>query len=81
MHTFLQTKMEQQNIAIMLSVKMKMEKIPFRNQDNDYKRIHQLCKRYLREHCEHEIIYDDIDMDLDTSKTIVYCKKCETCFS
>ena len=36
----------------------------------------QLLEVFIREKCEHEYEYDDIDISLDKSQRICYCKKC-----
>lgn len=38
-------------------------------------------KLRLREICHHIIVEDDIDIDVDRSKHIVYCDRCETTFN
>jgi len=43
------------------------------------KKINELTKlleENLREYCDHEYEYDDIDISLDKSQKICYCKKC-----
>jgi hypothetical protein len=74
---FYTTKM---NTNIMLSVKLKLETIPIKEQDADFKEIHSQVKKYLSKHCKHIIIEDLIDLDADTSRIVRYCRKCETCF-
>jgi hypothetical protein len=69
------------NISLMLSVKQKLERIPISNQDPEYKNIHCLVKKYLKDHCQHSIVTDSIDIDLDRSMTFHYCEYCETTFS
>lgn len=44
------------------------------------KKIKSLVGDYLTEYCEHSIINDFIDIDLDRSKYIRYCEKCELTF-
>ena len=48
--------------------------------DPEYKEILHYVERYIKTHCKHEIIQDLIDIDPDRSKTIFYCKHCETTF-
>ena len=40
----------------------------------------KLLEKNIKENCEHEYEYDDIDISLDTSKKICYCKKCMLTF-
>ena len=43
--------------------------------------IYKKVQIYIETYCQHELVEDLIDIDLDRSKTIVYCSKCETTFS
>ena len=47
------------------------------------KKINELTKLLeivIKENCQHEYEYDDIDISLDTSQKICYCKKCMLTF-
>lgn len=46
----------------------------------EYSIIQQLIDEYIMKYCEHNIIYDSIDITPDTSKTIRYCTHCYTDF-
>ena len=35
-----------------------------------------LIEEFIRENCDHVYEYDDIDISLDKSQKICYCKKC-----
>lgn len=35
-----------------------------------------LLEVFIKENCDHEYEYDDIDISLDKSQKICYCKKC-----
>ena len=48
--------------------------------DPEYREILNYVEKYIKKHCKHEIIQDLIDIDPDRSKTIFYCKHCETTF-
>jgi len=43
-----------------------------------YSKIYYQIIDYLKEHCQHEIITDTIDIDGDRSQTVYYCTKCYT---
>ena len=49
--------------------------------NDEYKEILHYVEKYIKTHCKHEIIQDLIDIDPDRSKTIFYCKHCETTFN
>ena len=40
----------------------------------------KLLEKTLRETCDHEYEYDDIDISLDKSQRICYCKRCMLTF-
>ena len=44
---------------------------------NELTKLLEIC---IRENCEHEYEYDDIDISLDKSQKICYCKKCMLTF-
>jgi hypothetical protein len=55
------------------------KKIIMLNSYDIIKKISELTKlleEKLRENCDHDYEYDDIDISLDKSQKICYCKKC-----
>lgn len=44
---------------------------------NHIKEFKKICDKEIETLCDHEFVYDTIDTDLDTSKSICYCKICE----
>jgi hypothetical protein len=38
--------------------------------------LKSICKKYIEKLCNHDFVLDSIDIDLDRSKTISYCKFC-----
>ena len=44
----------------------------------EYLLIQKLIDEYIMKHCEHNIVYDYIDITPDTSKRIRYCTHCYT---
>ena len=42
----------------------------------EYANIQKLVDEYIMKHCEHNIVYDYIDITPDTSKQIRYCTHC-----
>jgi hypothetical protein len=47
---------------------------------NKINELTKLLEKKIRENCEHEYEYDDIDISLDKSQRICYCKKCMLTF-
>jgi hypothetical protein len=75
----------QPDISTMLSVKFKIEGLLYNTQaplakPPDLLQIHSMVLDYLHNNCKHEIIKDSIDVGIEKSQTIYYCKFCETCF-
>ena len=67
------------NTHIRQLIKMKKMYIP--TEDKEINEIFDKIKTYLRNHCEHTMITDLIDIDPDRSKEIQYCTKCYTILS
>ena len=42
----------------------------------EYKAIYDLMRVFTRKRCQHTIEQDMIDIDLDRSQIIYYCKRC-----
>jgi len=55
----------------------KMIKINFTNEKNKFLNLIDFCNSQIKSLCKHEFIDDNIDIDLDNSHTITYCKLCE----
>jgi ribonuclease HIII len=49
--------------------------------DTEYNSIVDSIKHYIMKHCIHDKVYDSVDIDPETSKTICYCKNCHETFS
>ena len=43
----------------------------------DYTSICQQIDQYIEQYCQHEFVYDWIDVDPEHSRRIQYCKHCE----
>lgn len=48
-----------------------------KNEINRYMNCNKICSRYIINNCKHEYIEDEIDIDENTSKKILYCRICE----
>jgi len=46
--------------------------------NSEYKKIYDLILNYIKTHCNHKIIEDYIDIDIDKTKKIHFCEKCLT---
>ena len=49
----------------------------FVERKKEIQNLKKQCDMYIHSLCNHEFIKDEIDIDPDRSKTIVYCRFCE----
>ena len=65
-------------VTAMIRVKTILSsKIP---NNQEYNTIVDLINEYVKKHCNHNIVYDTIDITPDYSKTIRFCMECYTDF-
>lgn len=64
------------DVDIMIQITGLLESLPCQEQNNDYKKIVTMVNTYLSKHCQHRIITDYIDTDVECGETIQYCEKC-----
>jgi hypothetical protein len=62
-------------IEKMISFKLNLENYKT-CEDENLKYIYRIINKYILDNCNHDIVHDSIDMDLDTSIIIYYCTKC-----
>tara|TARA_A100001388_G_scaffold197023_1_gene148752 strand:- start:1667 stop:1900 length:234 start_codon:yes stop_codon:yes gene_type:complete len=67
---------QQYDIEVMLNAYNLLESLPDELRCVEYKKILKGIHNYIINNCKHEYITDMIDVDVERSKTIVYCKKC-----
>lgn len=67
------------DIDKMKQIKHILEYCTFKN--SEHKDILNATNDFLLKYCVHKIVKDSIDIDLDRSKTIYYCEKCELTFN
>jgi hypothetical protein len=74
----METSTEQQpDIDVFVRVIQLLETNQPINCNDDYNQIRLLAKLYLKNYCNHSIITDYIDTDVDNGgETIKYCEKC-----
>lgn len=63
-------------IETMIRSKQLLETIPIELQNGLYKNIIKQINSFIENYCNHQFIYDTIDINPDYSQTIQYCKKC-----
>ena len=63
--------------VFLICIKDQKIKMDYTNELKQIKKLINLCNLNIKNMCKHEFIEDDIDINLDTSKKIVYCKICE----
>ena len=64
------------DIVAMTRTMTNLTSIPQEMQNADYRKIVKYVNEYLINHCQHDIVTDSIDTDIDVSKTIHYCQIC-----
>jgi len=73
---------ETNNVCLELYTYLNSKKVMLTGYDI-IKKVNELTKlleTFIRENCEHDYEYDDIDISLDRSQRICYCKKCMLTF-
>jgi hypothetical protein len=73
--------MSDDELENIISINVQLDKIPPSEQSIEYQGIVHAVKTYLKNRCDHNFLYDYVDIDPDTSKQICYCNKCYTSFS
>ena len=71
-----------ENIYLELYKYLNKTKVMLNSYDivNKINELTKLLEIVIRENCDHEYEYDDIDISLDKSQKICYCKKCMLTF-
>lgn len=64
------------DIVAMTRTMTNLTSIPQEMQNADYRKIVKYVNEYLIKHCQHNIVTDSIDIDVDMSETIHYCQIC-----
>ena len=73
--------MEFTELDILIKVKETLSCIPIDKQSVEYENINFKINCLIHKRCNHDIIFDDIDIDIDKSESICYCTKCYLTFS
>jgi hypothetical protein len=73
---------ENDNVYLELYKYLNNKKVMLNSYDiiNKINELIKLLEINIRESCNHEYEYDDIDISLDKSQKICYCKKCMLTF-
>ena len=69
-----------ESVILMVHAKVHLDFLSPNYQNPEYSKILDLVNQYLQKYCQHRIVTDTIDIDLDHSKTIHYCELCEQTF-
>lgn len=73
--------MSSETVEIMSRVNELLQAIPPEQQNEDNKKIREDVKKYLLNHCNHQIIQDYVDVDVEHSMVVYYCEHCKQTFS
>ena len=52
----------------------------YSNINSEYKKIYDSILEYIKNHCNHKIVEDYIDIGIDKTKKISFCERCLTTF-
>jgi len=74
------SQVSEEELNTILEINAILDKIPVSEQTDNYKCIVKMVHTYLNNNCKHQLVYDYIDIDPDTTKQICYCSKCFTTF-
>ena len=66
----------QYDIGILSNACNLLESLPDELRTVEYRNILETIHNYIHNNCKHEYITDVIDVDVERSETIMYCKKC-----
>ena len=69
-----------ESVRLMQTAKTYIQYLPNQLQNEEYKKICDLVEKYIETHCKHNIVYDEIDIPPENSKTIRYCTHCYKTF-
>lgn len=67
---------ENASVNAMVRVREILQSITVGQQVGSYREIYRLVECYISANCLHEYIEDYIDISLDSTKRIMYCKHC-----
>jgi hypothetical protein len=64
------------DIRLLVSSQISLSSHPIEKQNIHYRRILKSIEDYLRTYCNHNYVYDWIDVDVEQSKRVYYCEHC-----
>ncbi len=67
---------KQYDIEVMVNAYNLLDSLPDELRCAEYRKILVNIHNYISNNCKHEYITDVIDVDVELSETIVYCRKC-----
>ncbi len=73
--------MESNELDTLITVRNTLSNIPINRQSVEYMNICFEIDAILYKRCEHKILFDTIDIDIEHSKHIWYCDKCFLTFN
>jgi hypothetical protein len=65
----------------MILAKGNLDALSLDSVDAEYIAIQTAISKYIKKHCIHNIVCDNIDLTLDKSAVIFYCEHCFECFT
>ena len=65
----------------MILAKGNLDAVPLSTVDAEYIAIQTAISKYIKKHCKHNIVRDNIDLTLNKTRVIFYCEHCFECFT
>tara|TARA_Y100000816_G_C26023802_1_gene535734 strand:+ start:275 stop:730 length:456 start_codon:yes stop_codon:yes gene_type:complete len=73
--------MELTELDALIQAKEKLSNVPLDKQSVEYENINFKINCLIHKKCDHNIVFDNIDIDIDRSETICYCTECYLTFN
>ena len=73
--------MELTELDALIQAKEKLSNVPLDKQSVEYENINFKINCLIHKKCDHNIVFDNIDIDIDRSETICYCMECYLTFN
>lgn len=73
--------MNEHELWTVIQNKLAMEKIPRFQWSTEYTTLYNHTEQFCRQHCNHQLMIDDVDVTPDKSIRITYCNLCLCTFN
>tara|TARA_B100000424_G_scaffold267969_1_gene261835 strand:- start:384 stop:839 length:456 start_codon:yes stop_codon:yes gene_type:complete len=73
--------MEFTELDLLIQAKETLSCIPINKQSVEYENVNFNINSVIHKRCNHDIVFDNIDIDIERCETICYCTKCSLTFT